>query len=187
MIREVIVVEGRHDEALLKQYFDCDVIVTGGLALNDQVLEQIREAQRTRGVIVFTDPDAPGNRIRARIDEAVPGCKHAYVDKKKARTAKKVGVEHAAREVLEEALSSLSTLEHEQETITSEDMYELGLLGRADSRRRRTVIGEALRIGDGNAKTMRRRLNGSHVTKKMIEEILNGKGYRDSVENEGNH
>ena len=187
MIREVIVVEGRHDEALLKTYFDCDVIVTGGLALSDEVLEQIRSAQKNRGVIIFTDPDAPGNRIRAKINEAVPGCLNAYVDKKRARTTKKVGVEHAAREVLEEALRNLSTLEDNQETITAEDMHALGLLGMPDSRLRRTRIGEALGLGDGNAKTMRRRLNGAHIRREMIEEILYGKGDRNSVKDEGDH
>ena len=57
-IREVIVVEGRHDEALLKQCFECDVVVTGGLALNDDILERIRQAKQTRGVVILTDPDS---------------------------------------------------------------------------------------------------------------------------------
>ena len=46
-------------------------------------LVRIQHAQETRGVIVFTDPDYPGRRIRAIIEEHVPGVKHAFLEKKK--------------------------------------------------------------------------------------------------------
>ena len=37
-----------------------DTIETHGLALDDKTLELIKEASKTRGVIVLTDPDYPG-------------------------------------------------------------------------------------------------------------------------------
>ena len=79
VIKEVIVVEGAHDSARLKEFFDCETIITGGLGMRDGVLEEIQAAKDRCGVIVFTDPDGPGAKIRRWIDEAVPGCKHAYV------------------------------------------------------------------------------------------------------------
>ncbi len=185
-IREVIVVEGRHDEALLKQCFECDVIVTGGLALSDDVLERIRHAQQTRGVIILTDPDSPGNRIRERINQAVPGCRNVFMDKKQARTEHKVGVEHASREVIKEALVHQITFSGSTETITVQDMYMLGLSGQPDSKQKRTVLGRELHLGDGNAKTMRRRLNAAQITKEQIKEILYGESDRDTFKNEGN-
>ena len=62
-IQEVIVVEGKNDTAKLKQYFDCDTIETHGTCLSEWTLKFILKASKTRGVIVFTDPDSPGNRI----------------------------------------------------------------------------------------------------------------------------
>ena len=90
VIKEVIVVEGKHDSATLKQYFKCDTVITNGLSLDEETLAYIKELNETRGVILFLDPDSPGNRIRHRINEAVPGCKNAFVDKVNARTDKKV-------------------------------------------------------------------------------------------------
>ncbi len=172
-VREVIVVEGIHDEAALKKYFDCDVIAVHGLALDERTLDMIRTAQQTRGVIILTDPDAPGNRIRERIDQAVPGCKHAFVNKKQARTARKVGVEHAPEEVIREALEHLMSYTDDEGDLSAADMYELGLSGQPDSRRKRTVLGERLHLGYANAGTMRRRLNGAGITKEEIRGILN--------------
>ena len=94
-IKEVIVVEGHHDTNVLKQYFDCETIETNGLSLSLETIELIREAKEKYGVIIFTDPDHPGEKIRAKINEQIKGCKNAYIEKNKAKTSRKVGVEHA--------------------------------------------------------------------------------------------
>ena len=109
-IREVIVVEGKNDTNVLRQYFDCETIETHGTSLDAQTLELIRLTQARRGVIIFTDPDHPGEYIRRRINEAVPGCKNAFIEKDKAKTPKKVGVEHASRTDLEEALNAAQAI-----------------------------------------------------------------------------
>ncbi len=80
-VKEIIVVEGKDDTAKLKQALDVDTIETNGSAINKQTLDQIAHAKQKRGVIIFTDPDYPGQRIRKIIDEHVPGCKHAFFDK----------------------------------------------------------------------------------------------------------
>lgn len=56
--------------------------------LTVRCLDVIRKAQETRGVIVLTDPDFPGDKIRNTIRDAVPGVKHAYID----AAAKKINV-----------------------------------------------------------------------------------------------
>lgn len=81
-IKEVIVVEGRDDTAKVKQAVDADTIETNGSAIDNAILQQIKHAKEKRGVIIFTDPDYPGERIRRIIDERVPGCKHAFLDRK---------------------------------------------------------------------------------------------------------
>lgn len=71
-IKEIIVVEGRDDTARIKLAVDADTIETNGSAIDDHVIDQIRLAQKTRGVIILTDPDFPGEKIRKTISEAVP-------------------------------------------------------------------------------------------------------------------
>ena len=172
-IQELIVVEGKNDTATLKQYFDCDTLETNGTDVTDFKIDLIRKAKEKRGVIIFTDPDSPGNRIRNQINRKVPGCKNAFVDKANAHTTKKVGVEHASKEVLEEALSNLITYtEDPVEQITAQDFYELGLMGREDSGELREKVGMALHIGTGTAKTMRIRMNCLGITKEELIEVL---------------
>lgn len=172
-IREVIVVEGRHDTEKLRKYYDCDTIETSGTHLGKEIMERIRKEKERRGVIIFTDPDSPGNRIRHQINEQIPGCKNAYVDKKDAHTTKKVGVEHAEKEALDRALHHLITVTgHPVEEISEQDFLELGLTGRDNSSQLREKAGERLHIGNGNAKTMRRRMNYLGITKEELKEVL---------------
>lgn len=172
-IKEVIVVEGKNDTAKLKRFFDCDTIETGGSGLDQRVLDRIRIAKKKRGVIIFTDPDAPGNRIRDKINKKIPGCKNAFIEKNKARTSKKVGIEHGEEEYLWDALSNLVTYEESpKEMIATSDLYELGLLGKDESAVLRQVVGERLHLGDGNAKTMRNRLNCLGITKEELQKVI---------------
>ena len=173
-IRELIVVEGKNDTARLKRFFDCDTIETGGLSLDEETLAYIALANEKRGVIIFTDPDSPGNRIRDKINKAVPGCRNAFVDKKEARTEKKVGIEHAEEDVLRESLEHLITYtDTVQENISVADFYEAGLLGKEDSAQKRETIGNLLHIGFANAKTLRHRMNCLGITKEELMKLVN--------------
>lgn len=163
-IREIIVVEGKNDTNTLQTYFACDTIETGGDQINPVTLERISMAQQKRGVIVFTDPDHPGEHIRRQIQEAVPGCKHAFIDKKKARTERKVGVEHACKEDLWESLNHLVTFEKGNESLSWADFVDLGLAGGEDARKRREEICARFHIGPCNAKTCFKRLNQMNIT-----------------------
>lgn len=172
-IQEVIVVEGRHDTERLRKYFDCDTIETGGSSLGEEVLERIAEAQKNRGVIIFTDPDSAGNRIRNAVNRKIPGCKNAFVDRENAHTTKKVGVEHASMEPLEAALENLVTyVEHPVNPLTVSEFYELGLTGREDSAALRNKIGKEFHIGSGSAKTVLHRLNCLNITYEQLKEAV---------------
>ena len=174
-IRELIVVEGRHDSANLKRYYDCDTIETGGTGFTEETIAMIRKAAENRGGIIFTDPDSPGNRIRSALNQAVPGCKNAFVQKTDARTEKKVGIEHAPFEVLDEALRHLVTYEDSApETISVQDMYDLGLAGSENSAAKREQLGRKLHIGFGNARAMRQRLNRLGLDKEEVRKELEG-------------
>lgn len=176
-IKEIIVVEGKKDTLNLKRWLNVDTIETSGTGLNEATLSRIRKFAETRGVIIFTDPDTPGDQIRSRINQAVPGCKNAFLPSASAweivRGKRKVGVEHAGKEALTEALSNCMTYEQAQSpTLSWEDFVSLGLTGRPDSAKRRQQAGHAWHLGEANAKTLWKRLNMLRVTRDQLQKQL---------------
>ena len=172
MIREVIVVEGKNDTKRLKSFFDVETIETNGLNLNKKTIELIRDINDRRGVILFLDPDTPGEKIRKRLNDEISGLKNAFVIKKEARTSKKVGVEHASKEVLEEALNNLVTYGEFKDSLSKEEFYELGLAGESDSASRRAKVVKHFHLGECNGKTLFKRINMLGIGYKDIKEIL---------------
>ena len=171
-IQELIVVEGQHDKEKLKKTFDCDVLVTSGLGITKEVLEEIKEAVKGRGVILLLDPDSAGNRIRNRINQEIPGCKNAFINKEDARSNKKVGIECASPSAIEEALENVVTFGEDKESISRQEFYQLGLMGQADSAILRKKVSEAFHLGENNARSLYQRLNYASITKEEIERIL---------------
>lgn len=175
-IKEIIVVEGKSDTLAIKRSVLADTIETNGSEISIDTLNRIKRAHETRGIIVFTDPDFPGKRIREIISEYVPGCKHAYLEKVDAiaKGDKGVGVEHASRESIVDALEHVreELLESEDELITWDDLMAAGLTGGPDSKHRREVIGRELRLGYMNAKQLHKRLNMFRVTPEEFEQAL---------------
>lgn len=172
-IKEWIVVEGRSDTVTIRRAVDADTIETGGSAIGDAVLERIRLAQEGRGVIIFTDPDYPGERIRRIVSEAVPGCKHAFLPRDEARSRHGIGVEHATPEAIRKALRDVHTMaELPEGEITVQDLLEAGLMGGRDSRERREALGKVLRIGYANSKQLLKRLNAFAITKQQFDEAV---------------
>ena len=108
-IQEKVVVEGKHDAARLKALYDVDCIITHGTSLDQNTLDLIGKYVDHPGVIVFTDPDAPGEKIRKAIMSVYPNVKHAFIPKQKARTDKKVGVEHGDEQSIRAALDQLAS------------------------------------------------------------------------------
>lgn len=88
-IEEVIVVEGKDDTRRIQEVLSADTIETIGSAINEEIIERIIHAQETRGVIVFTDPDYSGEKIRKIIMAEIPDAKHAFLPRDKARGKKK--------------------------------------------------------------------------------------------------
>ncbi len=112
-IKEIIVVEGKSDTIAIKRATGADTIETNGSAIDERTLNRIRLAQETRGVIVFTDPDFPGRRIRSIIEERIPGVKHAFLHKSKtiAKNGQGLGIEHAKDEDIEKHLEAVYSID----------------------------------------------------------------------------
>lgn len=177
-IKEVIVVEGKSDTIAIKRATGADTIESNGSAIDEAILQQIEHAQQTRGVIVFTDPDYPGRRIRAIIEERIPTVKHAFLEKKKtiAKNGKGLGIEHATDEDIRQAIAAVYTIEEQAIVeIPLVDLMDAKLVGHPESRRRRERLSELLQIGQVNGKGLKKRLEMFRITpeqlNKAIEEI----------------
>ena len=160
-IKEIIVVEGRDDTRRIKESLEADTIETNGSAINAETLKLIGKAQATRGVIVFTDPDFPGEKIRKTISRAVPGVKHAFltIDEARPKHRGSLGIEHASPEAIRTALSKSYTEVLEQEIfIPRQLLLDAGLIAGEFARRRREKLGDQLSIGYTNGKQLQKRL-----------------------------
>ena len=166
-IKEVIVVEGKTDTAVIQKLFDADTIETQGLALDEATLDLIEELEKTRGVIILTDPDYPGMRIRNMIMERVPHVKQAFVDKKDAIGKKKLGIAEAREEAIIQALENVVSFSKESQSLTWEEFISLDIIG---DKQKRLAIYDLFHLGYGNAKTLFKRLNMASITK---QDILN--------------
>lgn len=176
-VKEVIVVEGRDDTQRIKLAVDADTIETNGSAIDREVIDQIKHAQAKRGVIVFTDPDFPGEKIRKIISREVPGVKHAFLTQDEARPSHKgsLGIEHASRESIRQALSAVYT--EQTTTSTSEPVSKAflmkhGLIARSNSAELRAELGRRLRIGYTNGKQLQKRLALFGLTEADVESAL---------------
>lgn len=175
-IKEVIVVEGKSDTKKIKLAVDAETIETQGLALEPEILEMIAHAQETKGVIVFTDPDYPGETIRKKITQKVPGVKHAFITTKEGVPKFKgsLGIEHASIESIREALKGLYSVAEEKEpTVSAKFLRDIGLTGGKHAKKWRIRLGEELRIGYTNSKQLQKRLSMFGITEKEVEETLN--------------
>ena len=180
MYNEVLVVEGKNDKARILAIFPhLNVITTNGSEISEETLLMIEELAKEHEIILFLDPDYPGERIRNIILNRVPNCTNIYIKKSKAIDERKhkVGVEHASDEDIIEALENRISYSHKNNNLTTSDLYKLGLLGCNNSSLKRMYLSDKLHIGNPNGKTLLNRLNFLQLTYNELEEILNAKDW----------
>jgi ribonuclease M5 len=172
-VKELIVVEGKTDLIFLKSFLDADIVITNGSEVSHETLEFIKEANKRQGVIILTDPDYPGLRIRNIVSEYIGECKHAYIEKKKAIKGKKVGVAETKKEYIIAALNNVVTYSNvNSKNITEVDLYEMGLFGKCDSKFKRDQVCDKYHLGWCNAKTFLKRINMFGLSIDDIKEVI---------------
>ncbi|MCM8710715.1 ribonuclease M5 [Clostridium sp. SYSU_GA19001] len=173
MIKEVIVVEGRDDVTAVKRAVDAEVIAVGGFGINAKVIGRIKEAQKRQGVIVLTDPDFAGEKIRRIIAKRVPGIKHAYITQKEGSKDGDIGVENASPETIIRALQSAKCeIKDKREEFNVQDLIFFGLTGDNKAKERREALGRELGIGYSNSSQFITRLNNYGITREEFIEAL---------------
>lgn len=150
-----------------------DMIATHGYGISPRTLERIRHAYETRGIIILTDPDRAGQRIRQRLTALFPEARQAWISRNEAVSEHDIGVENASPEVIRKALLAAGrTCEEVEEIYDAGDMIDYGLSGGSGSRERRDRLGRKLGIGYGNAAAFLKRLNGYGISRADLEKAL---------------
>ncbi len=158
-----VIVEGRYDKARLSAVIDALIITTDGFGIFNSKEKQtfIRKTAAEKGLIVLTDSDAAGFKIRNFLKNIVPEEKiiHAYIpdiygkEKRKTSPSKegKLGVEGIDNSILENALKNTGLFDDTPSPvccrpITASDLFEAGLSGRDNSavKRRKLLISMGL-------------------------------------------
>lgn len=174
-MEDIIVVEGTHDEIKIKSvYPNAQCVVTNGSQISEDTLKYIKELSKTHNIIIMTDPDYPGERIRNKVLEVVPNASHAFIRKPEciSKNKKKVGIEHASKECIVESLQNVYNYETNEDVITIQALYKFNLTGSKDSQIRRDKISDYLNIGKPNAKTFLKRLNLLKIDEEKLKEII---------------
>lgn len=169
MLKEVLVVEGKSDIQRVQQALDVECIATEGFNLRKPVLARIRDAYEKRGIIILTDPDYAGERIRRFLSKRFPQAQHAFVPRDEAYANDDIGIEQASPESIRKALSILHTESIESSNLFSmQDLVQHDLSGGPDSMEKRSTIGAKLGIGYGNSKQFLYRLNHYGITREAF-------------------
>lgn len=162
-LSRAVVVEGRYDAAKLAGIVDAPILVTDGFGIYTDKAKQtlLKTLAKTSGLILLTDSDAAGFRIRNYITNLVgaQNVVQAYVpavpgkERRKAAPGKEglLGVEgisdEVIRQMLQNALAGVGErppVKKAGRAITYTDLYDWGLSGTANSAARRIATLQAL-------------------------------------------
>lgn len=168
-IKEIVVVEGKKDTAKLKKIFNVNTIETKGLSLSRKTIYDIKTFSKESGLILFLDPDGPGEKIRKQLIELFPKSKNCFIDKGDIpKSSKKIGVAEATDEAIIKAFSNVVTFELNNKSITWLEYINLDL----DSFDKRKKICSMLNISYCNNKQLFKRLNMLNYTYKEVVDLI---------------
>ncbi len=157
-IKGAIVVEGKYDKARVARLVSCPVIATNGFRVfkNPETVSLLRHYAQNGGIIILTDSDSAGFKIRSYIKGIISHgtVKNAYIPdiygkerrKVKASAEGKLGVEGVPDDVIINALKAVAEENPKTGEITKLHLYELGYFGRPDSAAKRQALQKALNL-----------------------------------------
>ena len=155
-LNEIIVVEGKYDKIKLSRLFDTLIIATDGFRIykDKQKAQLIKTAALKRGVIIITDSDTAGLRIRNRVRQLVGDAKvkNVYLpqiagkEKRKAKPGAEglLGVEGIPDEIILNAVAAQTSEAPKREKITKAELFDMGLCGGENSSELRKKLCAAL-------------------------------------------
>jgi len=151
-IKEVIIVEGVYDKIKLSNFIDSPIFITNGFSVlkKKKMQETIRTFAKKVGIVVLTDSDPAGLKIRAFIKQLVieGTVLDAYIPEISGKERRKtvagkagiLGVEGISEEIIMRAIknsgATICGVKDEvsrENPITKSDFYAIGLTGKTNS------------------------------------------------------
>jgi len=161
-LRQPVIVEGRYDRIRLAPLIDGVLIETGGFRIfkDKMLLDSLRHLAKTTGVIILTDSDDAGFRIRnylksslgkdAKITHVfIPSVKGVEARKTEASAEGLLGVEGMDTQTLLEAFrrAGVGCQEVEKKSdLTTADLFAAKLTGASNSAERRRSLLAKLKL-----------------------------------------
>jgi ribonuclease M5 len=164
-IKESIIVEGVYDKIKLSRFIDGIIFPTNGFRVftDADILKTIKLLADKTGIVIFTDSDSAGFKIRNYIKQSLPEnkVKHAYIpdvkgkERRKTMTGKEglLGVEGMGEDVILNALrqagcsiNGTETMPRMLHKITKSDLYAAGLSGDVNSATYRRELAKCMGI-----------------------------------------
>ena len=155
-IRQAVIVEGKYDKIRLESIVDATIIQTDGFAIFKDREKQrlIRRLAEKRGILILTDSDSAGFKIRSFLGGSIPKemVTHAYIpdvlgkERRKEAPSKegKLGVEGMKTQALVQALTKAGVLCEEGDTPSKKveiaDLFEDGLSGGNNSQAKKAIL-----------------------------------------------
>lgn len=158
-VKEVIIVEGIYDKIKLSGFIESPVLAVGGFKIfNDKDMQKtVRGLAEKTGIVILTDSDSAGLKIRAFIKQLAKGGTvfDAFVpeicgkERRKTVGGKEgiLGVEGISEDIITDALKKsgaevcgVRSEKREKIPIIKSDFYALGLSGREDSEKLRKAL-----------------------------------------------
>ena len=161
-IREAVIVEGKYDKIRLSNFLDATIIETNGFSIfrDREQMSLIRRIAAQRGIVILTDSDSAGFKIRSYLEGCLPKnqVKHVYIpdvygkERRKSQPSKegKLGVEGLSDELLRQAFArsgiGTTVCQSASPMLSTADLFDRGLTGRTDSSERRKRLLSELQL-----------------------------------------
>ena len=173
-IKEIIVVEGRDDITAIKRVVDAHIIALNGFsALSKKTINKMVELSKNNDLILFTDPDFAGKKIRDTLKKYIPNIKHAFVSQKDATKNDNIGVENANDKAILEALKNVVTANQDVENrFNISDLIDNRFVSGSNAKERRIMLGDMLKIGYYNAKQLLKALNSFNISREQFNAVV---------------
>lgn len=147
---KAVIVEGKYDKIKLSNFLDAVIIETDGFRIFSDKEKRafIKQLAKTKGIIIMTDSDSAGFRIRNFLRNIASDGKviNVYIpdvfgkEKRKTEPSKegKLGVEGLSEEIITEALGKAGvfgtkTDSSDKRIVTTADLFDDGLTGSENS------------------------------------------------------
>lgn len=188
-IKEAVIVEGKYDKIKLSGIIDTVIIETDGFAIFKDKEKQnlIRFLSEKRGIIIMTDSDSAGFKIRNFINGITKSenIKNVYIpdiygkEKRKTESSKegKLGVEGMQTEIIMTALEKAGVLYDENNKnsgneITHTDFFEDGVSGGENSSKIRKALAKELELPERISSSSLLKIINSYMTYDEYKEAI---------------